>query len=511
MQNYPNFRINKKYLFLGITLFLIGIGFWMYSRLSYIEVSLKSSPGNSDITYNLYENNELKDTSTSKETSYKKLVTRGDYEVITEAGDKTSINIASTGGFLKTTKVTAELKPKKHIEFIGDNPRPCMLLTKVGLISYGCGDQLVSTYYHVPANPSTPTYTKKIESIYDGTVEGTFTLNGKDFIAVQGPDLTDGNEQPPQAAYELVGNIETGKAHVLRGLDDKTTYSITPYRSGVLAINSELNKAFYFSDVDSQPTDVDIFHPENGKSNYPYDISVSKEGIIIGFSQEEQSDISKEDLEKTPTLDTTIVTIIDGNKRVFDFNKLYDDIKLCGDNTICLLADSQINIYDISKDEPALLGKISGVNSFETNGSAITANRETDVISFNTKSMSGSVDYTFGAFQPCGLQPTQGSNYILCVTNSGGESAAVEVTDGPISPVDSYVSKLYDIPEVEKVSPYGNIIFISPDLGDYQYNSATNSFEYDPEIKSSVNSKIRETISNFNADPKYKFINPLDN
>ncbi len=509
----PQYRVTRKQVIFGALLLIVTLIAWMISRYSYIEVKVPSDNKSSEITYRISKNGEIVDTTSNTSNSYKKLVTKGDYEVVVESNNQTSINLATTTGFLQTTEVTANLQPKKRIEFVGDEPRPCMYLTKVGLLSYGCGDQVVDAYYHTPATTNLPTYTRQLESIYDGRIEGSFGLEGKDYIAIQGPSLADGNEQPPQAAYQLSGSLETGKALPLKGLKEDTSYNITNYKTGLLAVSDNVSEALYLPNLEATAEPIDISDPNTTRDSFPYDIAVNDNTIIVGFVHDDSRNITYEDSEETPKLDSSIVVISNDQKRTFNFDKLYDEIKICGPNTICLLADQRIHIYDISEEKPKLKGVIGQVDEFDTHNSTITANRVSDVISFNTETMSGHQDYSYGALQPCGLGGINddGNYYLLCVTNRRGEQSAIKVTSGIINPIDGYVDKILEIPEVEKVSAFGNIIYISPNLGEYKYNPSTNRFEYDQEIKKTVNSKIREVISKLNAGPQFKFINPLDN
>lgn len=504
MQQYP--RITKKQLILSLFVALILIVVWMFSRYSYIEITVNGAE-NKQITYNLAKDGVPQEDIVSNEKTIKKLVTKGDYEITTSVDNQSGFNIASAGGFLGTSSVKAELGPKKRIEYIGDNPRPCMILTKSGLVSYGCGDQLVQTYFHAPATKFTPTFTQKVDSIYDGQVEGTFNLKGVDYIAVKGP--SDGNGQAPHAAYELVGSIETGRAHVLTGLDNEATYSIEPYGEGVIAINTELNQALYFPSLESSPERIDVIHPDTKTSNSPYIYSTSGEKLIIGFSGSDQVDNHSEEEEDTPKIDTTIVEYSKGTKRVFKFDTLFEDIQVCGSDRLCTLNTGRLTIYDTSQDKPKTLGVVNSVSSFKTQGSKIVIVRDQGVINFDTISMSGSIDYNFGDYQQCGIQMTKGG-YILCARDRRGGQVAWRVTPGETNPLDSYVSKLLEVEGVDKISAYGDTVFISPDLGDYKYNESTNSFGYDQEIEKTVNSRIRNKISELKAESKYKFINPLD-
>lgn len=503
MQNIP--WINKKTISLTVILLILLLVGWLLSRYSYIEVSVVNASGK-EISYEITRQGSKASNNVSTKKTYKKLVSRGSYEILTKSNSQSYFAVVNAKGFLTKESVTATLKPEKQRDFIGNTPNPCMHLANSVLLSYSCGGDVSTVYMHVPADQSTPTYTKPIESEVVGRTEGIFTFNNNTYIAVKSPEETD--DQAPHAVYLYSNEGLTGNPYILKGLDDTSTYTINSYSSGFLAVSENKNKAVYFSDLNGEPKNIDISYPDKNNTDIPYDLDAKNNTIIVGFSKNKAAANKSEDSIKSPKIDSSIIVIKNGNKKVYKFDKLYEDIQICGDQKICLYSDNELLIYNVSSGKQKLVSKVMNVNGFVVSGSDLIIARDNEVINMNIEKQNGFIDYSYGKYQNCGIQNSE-AGYILCVTNSRDDNSALFISKGTPNSIDKYVSELLKIPEIKSISAYGNYVFISPDLGTYEYNDSTNSFGYNEITKKRVNSLIDEKIKSLNADPKYQFINPL--
>lgn len=502
MQN--NFRFNIKYIILIIIALTVGVAIWLLSRYSYLEVTTVNSQKNATIELATAGSDPLIDTF--QQNSYKKLVKKGQYEITVKSDSKNSFSVVSTGGFLTTTSVKVTLRAEKNREFIGSNPRPCMNVTPVGLLSYGCGDKIQTTNLHVPATNSTPTYTKLLQTTLDGYIEGVAKFQNQEYIFVK--SAYEAEDQAPHAAYILKADATLGTVYALDDLDEDALYSYHSYKNGLLAVTSNNREAFYYTSLTEPPKKIDISHPDTNNKNYPYDIDVFGDTIVVGFSDSEVADDEAEDAKTSPNIKGSVVVLTNGKSEIFTFNKLFNDIQICERGRLCVLVDNILSVYDISSDKQKMLYSISEVSSIKRTPLGLVVVRNNEVINMDVSLKSGSMDFVSKYYSSCGVQPaTEG--YILCTTNSRNENNALLLTNGEPNSVDSYVAKLLEVPEIKTITPYKNYIFISPNLGKLQYDAVSKTYDYDRQIKSRATSVIDETIKNLNADPRYIFINPL--
>ena len=117
--------MKKLLLGLGIIIGLgLGVTYWLYSH-AYVEIEIKGSVDN-QLGYSLTNSHDKTELTFQGSPREKKLVRRGDYEILTEDNGLSAFGVTKTGGFLSTTKVMLQLSPERSRVFVGDNPGPCM-------------------------------------------------------------------------------------------------------------------------------------------------------------------------------------------------------------------------------------------------------------------------------------------------------------------------------------------------------------------------------------------------
>ena len=239
-------RFNNRRLLLRFTIIClllmatIGTAYWVQGH-GFIEVDPSSD---TDTSYTLL--NQKTNASTTvftKSGIFKKIVAKGTYEIIVGAGDSNYFGMATTKGFMQSTKVKSSLTQESVRRFVGNNPAECMGYTGSALVSYGCNSDYSHLTTHVPATAVTPTYASvdqksgtrgSVEGIVQ-TTEGTIVLinvlKTPQNYAFHGVYRLDGGARGPAIPTLLSRPLD---------LIPDTSYTIKAYKTGFIVYDSNL-------------------------------------------------------------------------------------------------------------------------------------------------------------------------------------------------------------------------------------------------------------------------------
>lgn len=490
------------------------------SQFGFIEVNIKQDNLKSDTKVKLLNQKTSKTTSKKTNTSsIKKLVRRGTYEVSVFNKAGTSFNIKSVGGFLRTTKLSANLKSENYSEFIGYNPKACVNYNKIVAVSWGCtSDTSVFTIHH-PAIGLQPTYNEsgprvltgrpiqnqsssnngEYEETADelsGTIEGIFESNGSNYMLIR--EVGYGGSDYQHVIYSLNGSYQIGKRTVVSGLDSKKLYKIEGMGNGFLIYDTSMTDFYRYDTVESKPKKVSFNSPANDQIK-PSLVKVSGSKIFILYSnyiKDGETDIATKDLINT------VVTVDSNSNNSQSFDGMYvDQFSTCG-NGFCILSNGTLKIYGLVKNKPKYLYEIKQVNTIINVGKVLLVSKPDGTVSLSVDSKSGYFGHTNNGLESCGIVYVHIDYYVECVIDKYKRRSllSVDTTKNSQTRISKVVNDISNINNVTGISVYKKSILITPDAGEFTYIPSIKSYGYDPEIQKQSISDLKSSINKLDFD-----------
>ncbi|HTE22550.1 MAG TPA: hypothetical protein VK674_05925 [Candidatus Limnocylindria bacterium] len=468
------------------------------------------SASNNEVTYRFVNQakpddiTEIKDPSRHIEAS----LPNGTYELTVRQDETQYFSVVEAKG--ETTTVQARPGAEKGRRFVGNQPKECIYFLKTHLVSYDCGSGFDTLQVHVPATASLPTYPRTgsfpTQDLLEGiiqTKEGTIALTYE--VVVAGHDEFARDTEPghtPHVAFNFQSALKPNLANRTNLPDlGEERYSLQAYRDGFLAYPSTLTSAHYYAALGAKPVEVAIAGPGNTKLK-PYALTARGSAFAIAYTAEgEGSDIDSE------------IVLQDGDQtRRYSFQKKrFDSIRLCGDKKLCGLHENALEVYDVSGETVQQLYTVSNVRDLAIFRGGLVIVRDTEVLNFDVDTQSGVIQYGFGDYNYCGVQPVD-DTYLLCVTSDAGARSVLYIEQQQISDkIDQKVAQLMKVPEVSAVSTYGTLISISPNAGRLEYQPKLDAFGYEPDRLRQANAQINKKLNEIGIDrKKYQIKNTLE-
>jgi hypothetical protein len=474
---------------------------------SYITVTVAGGKG--DINYHYL--NQGSDKSADKKTvntTVKKRVGRGTHEVTITSNGASYFTVVKTSGFLKSTRVVAEIKPEDKREFIGDNPGPCAFYDSV-LLSYACTGVLSDVAIHKPATADsvTTTETSTDPDFEASEIGGFITLSGKRYLYTQTPDLHDAVERQAQL-LEIGDDLLVKSVINLKNVPTSSYQEIKPFRDGFIIFSKVSNEARYFKTPTSEPEVIKITpYSSPGYSSEGTFVSSSRVGAIYVDNDQSTEDIDDEE----PKDSKTGVVITNGNQQQeYTIERYYTKALFCGENYLCFQSGTKLYLYKITDEKLEEQYFISHVTNFEVSDKTVLISRDNQIIRLSPAEVKGVIGYSFGDYANCGVNTTQTAGYLVCTINKANDRAMLYVD--PSTPntdnIDKKVLDLSQKPDVEHVSAYKNFITVVPNTGPPVYNAATQGFGPDPAVQAEVRARIQKAISSIGFGQNYVVTNP---
>lgn len=485
----------RRFALIFAGLFVLIFGFiWFYTH-SYIQVNLSSAaPG--EITYELVDQKTNKSTLIkSSSTSIKKLVKKSSYEVLVKQNESNFLSVVTTKPFLKTSEVRSELKKEKVREFIGDNPNPCMFYDKNLLFTYSCGSTFGSLELHLPATPEMPTTSKNPSPFKEASLGGIVNYKNQKLALLGNLPSGDGDDIPYRL-YVIDDNLELGPAFSLPNLTAEKSYSIKEYREGFIIYDSTVEDILFYNGPSSEPQKIDL-GPAKDSDLSSKRLFTDGNRILVSFSSADKTlDYEEEHTPSSPGK-TEIKIYDNGNIQSLSFDENFSGIELCGDKYLCLVKDRQLFVYDISNsDAPNEIMKLNNVHSIISKNNRLIVARYDGVFEVDILGQKGFMQYSFGAYTPCGMQNVYDGGYVVCVISPKNTKAALYIDPSKenVDNIDKKVLSFLEKPYISNVSVYKKFFYLSPDLGEFIYDSRTDNFTYDPEIINKTSQDIDSLI-----------------
>lgn len=484
----------KQRIILAVAVSLIaGLLYWVATH-GFIVVALEATP-DSPANFSLTKTGQPRGESrNSTNRVVKKIVAKGDYEVLASKSGENYFASVKVQGFLRATETKADFNPEKGRAFVGDNPSPCLYYTGAILVSYGCNGRLSNFQTHTPATETLPTYTSQLAVPLPGNIEGSANTPQGLFLLTQDTE-EDEDHRPPHTLHKV--DQSTGRVITVRGLidlDKSIGYNITAYKEGILAYNETFTSVYYYKQFDTTPERVDLGNPPT-KDMKPYALVVSGDVIAVGYSSP-KGEIDQDDTASTK-IPSRVVVHRNGNKETYSFDKQYAYISFCDPDRLCVVHDNLLEVYDISdKKNARLQTRIGDVSYIEKVSNGLVVVRQAEVLRLDARTGLGTVEYSLGDYTYCGLQQAA-NGYTLCLITSKKYKVALHIRSDATKndSIDKKVAELLRLPEISKVTAYGNFITIVPNTGDPEYDTATGLFIENPARLKAANEAIGAAIA----------------
>lgn len=426
-----------------------------------------------------------------------RLVTSGHYEIQVSQNNTSGFVVSRAKGFFRKTTVKLSLRPELDRRFVGDNPDPCAYYDGNLLYSYNCGGLFSKLKVHVPASPNQPTYTITNSGGVDGNIEGLIKTSEGNLLLMK---RSSEEESSAQVAYLVSPTLGLDTGVVLTGLDPETTYSLKPYREGFVVYSQDFEQIYYYPSRIASPETIAISRPKDSEQ-LPVTLSTDGNKLVFTFSNNTQGETGNQDALRSKGSKSEVMVYENAQTKQFSFKKELVNAVPCGEDKLCTLGNKELQVFNISGKQARQLYSIERVSEIAKEAEGLLVAREKELIHIDTNTRSGYRQYSYGDLQFCGLSPRSGGK-IVCLISNGQKKVALNVENTPniSSDIDKKLSQLLDIEGVDDVSIYGNIIYISPNLGNLVFNSSTGYYDYDPARIAFVNEQINKALTGLGID-----------
>lgn len=452
--------------------------------------------------FRIYNSDKNKLTEVDSARDIKKLVSKGPYDVLVQNKQQSFFASVKTKGFLGSTSVQADLKPEAGREFIGDNPGPCMFFEQDTLFSYECQGYFDSLKRHVPATADQPTYVETVNPEVDTQINGIIKTDEGVLALSHVVDL----ESNKYVIYRLIkGRLSDGIE--LADLNPDDEIYVKPYKEGFITYDRQGTRAHYYESRASKPREFELRLPKI-KGVELKSIETYRGSLMASYSTFAEG----EDPDQPEHLDNNNEFILYGSDQTKHFTLKGDAhsiYKLCGINKLCALSERGLSVYDLSGnklDEQFLIG---GVEAFEVLPGKLLIQYSGSILEINPENGTGFISYQLGNYQNCGMQAS-GNNYLICLITNTNKRAVLIIDRGARNDdIDKKISELLSLNEVKNVTIYKNHIFISPELGELEFDEVSSDFDYNSEAKAFARKVIDKKLAELKLAPKYKVSIPV--
>lgn len=462
-----------------LALTLLFIGMFVSSR-SILEVTVLNVSGG--IKYSITKSGDKASEGNSESNKFKRIVSKGEYEVRVTQGNKSLVMLLSTKGFFKTTSASVNLQAEKQRQFVGGNPSACMFYTDK-LYSLDCGGAFQSMKVHMPATDSLPSYISKPSRLsVIGLIKSLEETKQGNIALVQEPDV----EGPgPYVLYHLDKDLNPINQYVQRTLAFETKFSIAPYLNSFIIYSDDLSQVYSYDSVSSQPVEIKIDR-QNINGFKPGTLRTGGGHITLAYTnQVEDSEASESKIIDINGRATKSLTLTSSAAKTAVF---------CGQSRVCVVGDGEVmEVYSL--DSGKRIYSVRGVYDLGYAGDNLLLFRDKDILNFNADSGNGSVEYSYGGYSPCGYHIMNTNTLLVCI-GSGTKTNALVINRGTDDSdgIDKKILDLQKFEQVNSVSIYKNRIFVSPKSAPLSYRSDLKILQPDETAQNAIKSKVSQFI-----------------
>lgn len=496
-------QITKPFVIkISVVLVLLFGLIWLANH-SLVVVEVKEAVESEDMTYSFWDQNRSKEGRVStRKLSVMRIVRRGTHEVAVTQNNSNYFGVVKAGGFLTKKTVHAQLVPESSRTFIGNNPLPCMIDAGQTLASWQCQDTADKLVTHVPATEATPTFIQRADALAESTVTSSFYSKSVPYalINVLGEGDEDHGAHNTYLAqpFKSDGNLSIDDGVVLSGLDPESNYGAISYKEGALVFNTSGKEAQYYRDVRQPPEKLELPQPTDPDQRL-YSLDAKENTIVVVFNDGHLNDLSgntfithelaqSEEIEEGVANEEIISEIIVADKAGASMVRLEVksllQAKLCGKSFLCILhSNDTLDIYSLNNSKARLETSVTRVRQIERLNDHVLIARQDGVIRLDLESFTGSYTARLEPYNYCGLRQTN-TGYLVCVETSRLGRAVLRVlADKPLTsePADKKLVPLLQLLEVKSLSVYGNTVYITPEVGEFEVDPVSGSTGYNPE------------------------------
>ena len=491
-------------LLVGCAVLVVAL-YWIGTH-SFVTIQVEQG---TEATYSLSKQPELsrktQGTIASKRT-VRKLVRRGDYQVLVQKNELSYFTVVYAKGFLGSAHVNAKLASGAGVTTVGDNALDCMNMSEGVLFSNGCTSRKTIAV-HVPAGKSTPTYvlTKHTTDTTESIDEGVEDVIGIDDKVVALGTMQASDDEPAYHRIYLLRGSTPGAATIaktlledgtpaihgnLPKLDAATTYKMLALGNGFIVYGSSLESYFYYSSL--------------GALQNPVQKSLKSIDSTLVFSRVEANDskLVATYIARDTKLNKTELVVDDGKSAAhYSFTQSYVRGMVCGSSRLCLLnAAGTVDIYDTASQRPDKKGSISGVKDMLFADGKTYLVLDAGLLDISTTSGEGHLAVSFDGYRYKSIARTQQGVVLNAYYGSTGYTFAFLLSDSGDKTLASKLAALSSTAYVKSLSVYKNSIFVIPALGELKYNTATELYEYDKNVRAAAREAITAAIAKIGFD-----------
>lgn len=458
------YKINKKLIvFLVIVTSILSVCFYWLATHSFLELTLPND--NSTYTIELTRDG-AKPTSLTAKGSFKKMLRSGNYEIAIVSSNGSYYQQKTLPRFLKTAKVTAQLKPEKSREYVGNNPSSCVYYFESVLFSIACGDKINKLKQHVPASESTPTLVRKISTPLLGTIEGEITNPKTNYLLIKAP--SGGEDQgAPHTIYPINSSGVLGVGKPLTQLDASQLYSIESTTTGFLVYSKKNGSVFWFSKNNEFLKQQQVPATQDGKKLLK--VLPAKNGLVSFYSNNvvAEVDFSSGQSESHFYTQSTEkgITIVTANK-THTLNLDSNSVGLCSEDIACGLNNQNLELYDLSSGKK--IKQFNNVLSYQILNDELLVIKDRYILGYDLSASTGYLSFTSPlSLSICGTKTVSLSYYLLCLINKDGnkETLLINTSKNDTTAIEKRIENIKSNPNIEAVSAYKNFVFITPVIG----------------------------------------------
>ena len=435
--------------------------------------------------------------------NFSKIVKKGHYTVLVKStlAENEFVGAVDVSGFLETSSLKISFSPQKQRSFIGDNPRECSRFISDKLISYPCRGQFIDTVIHSSANQDSPTQTHNIyEEIQKNNDFSDFTETGSIEAVIENDNSllvlsrasTGGIGEHNLFKVNIINNnISVDLTKSIDRLSERVGLSSIVNDGNILLYNLQRGVFYTGSSFDTLTETIPNIRPNKGYSVDGLDYNKNKHFLVTM-----KRNAKNERFVSSPD-DKSILEIIDDNPKQTTLNFNVDKARFCGQYICVLGVNKNFYIYDYSFNEMLFL---SNVADFKPTDESVFVVGNEGILNINTDSLSGNSVYSFGNYKYNGLS-IDDNNIIVSVSYKNKKSALL-LSSEPVSEykIDKIIQPLQDNPYIKAVSVYKNYIFISPELGELEYNPTKGFLDYKPEATTEAKNAIFPLIKSLKLE-----------
>ncbi len=475
----------------GILCFIV---YWLATH-SFVSITVTNG-GAGELTYELFD--QRSGTTRSIKGDAKGLtvlVRTGNYEVTVQSSASSSYyTVHATKNFMQKSNITATLVEEDVREFVGNNPYPCIVRSGAVIASYPCSGDFGSLKTHLPATEKIPSYPVSGKRLSSESIEGIIETEDGVVMLVKMPPTP--RTFGYHALYKLEERgrqpVEPTQLRQLSELDGNASFAILPYEDGFITYNIEDGSIFYYPSVSTGDGQrIDIYKKKTNNTSL---VGINADGTNISAiysSGQENPDTYSEVL--VGDLKTTSYLRVDF---------LVSAAQRCGSDKVCLLGGKgEFSVYTRSSDTYHRSVVIKDARSLRVVGGVPLIVNNGGVVRFDTETGVGHFSFRFSDYRFVSSSLGR-EGYYLNLTDYKNNTVVLAFNSSALSgdAIDKQVLALQHEPLVKNVTAYEKYIFITPDLGEAQYDSSLDAFTYSSEDVNRNDKRIKQLLQDIGID-----------